>query len=179
MFLGAVAATVVLAAGLVPAVAQDLTVDVVTRATELNPRTGDVAALTDGRLPDTDPAAPAFGWPTAGFLVVEWPQPVQLAKIRLYLGEMDRYAYYGYLGGTFNSTGQRIGETVPVYTREGLWPGLATGWFDIDIAATAQIDNMGIQFTGGAVIYEIQFVGPNGTLVRPSSLGLIKQELGR
>ena len=42
--------------------AQDLTVDAVTRATELNPTTGCVAVLTDGRTPDTDENTPAFGW---------------------------------------------------------------------------------------------------------------------
>lgn len=159
--------------------AQDLTVDAVTRATVLNPSTGDVAALTDGRLPDTDPTAPAFGWPVAGFLVVEWPQPVLVEQVRVYLGEMDRYAVYGYLGGSFNDTGQRVGVQTPAYSREGLWPGVEAGWFDMPIPAPVEIDNMGIQFTGGARIYEIQFVGPHGTVIAPASLGEIKRAYAR
>jgi len=158
--------------------ATDLTVDAVTRATELNPSVGDIAVLTDGITPDQDAQAAAFSWPVAGFLVVEWPHPVVLEKIRVYLGDIDRYAYYGYLGGAFNNTGQRSGGSTPVYNREGLGPG-TEGWFDIPITATAPIDNMGIQFTGGATLYEIQFIGPEGTAVQPATLGLIKRRLTR
>ena len=78
------------AAGLDVCHAADLTVDAVTRATELNPNTGNVAVLIDGLTPDTDPQAAAFGWNVAGFLVVEWTHPVILEKIRVYLGDIDR-----------------------------------------------------------------------------------------
>jgi hypothetical protein len=158
--------------------AGDLTVDVVTRATELNPRNGELAALTDGRIPETDPDAPAFGWGAGGFLVVEWPQPVLLVKIRFCLGQMDRCAYYGYLGGSFNSTGQRIGVNPPLYSREAV-PRVTSGWFEVAIPEPGLIDNLGIQFTGATQLFEVEFVGPDGTAVRPASLGLVKRQYGR
>jgi hypothetical protein len=174
----AVAVLLVVCGATVAGAGADLTVDAVTRATENNPRVGGLDALTDGRIPETDPEAPAFGWSGGGLLAIDWPQPVLLEKIRFYLGQTDRCAYYGYLGGSFNSAGQRVGVDVPLYSREAV-PRIASGWFDITIPEPQLIDNMGIQFTGTTQLYEVQFIGPDGTAVRPTSLGLLKQGRGR
>ena len=56
---------------------------------------------------------------------------------------------------------------------------MGSGWFEVAIREPVPIDNMGIQFTGGALLYEIQFLGPDGTAVTPTSLGLVKQSHGR
>ena len=161
----------------------DLTPDAVTRATTLNPWTGDLAALTDGRTPDNDPDAPAFEWRAIGLLAVEWPKPVSLATIRVYLGEMERYAVYGYLGGHFTETGQRVDVETPVYSQEGLVPIDATGWYDIPCVRPlpcppeAQVDNIGFQVIGGATLYEIQFLGSDGTCIQTTTFGAIKRSL--
>ena len=52
----AIVSVLVLTAGATAGAAGDLTVDAVTRATELNPSVGSLTALTDGRVPETDPA---------------------------------------------------------------------------------------------------------------------------
>ncbi|MEW6753050.1 MAG: hypothetical protein AB1505_19030 [Candidatus Latescibacterota bacterium] len=171
-----------LALGLLSAAAfaaVDLTPDAVTQATSLNPVTGEVAALTDGRTPDLDPAAPAFVWGSVGLLRVEWDRPIRLATIRVYLGVMDQYAVYGYLGGRFTETGQRQGGETPVFVKQGLGPLEPSGWFEIACPADTPIDNLGLQVTGGATLYEIQFLGPGSTAVVPASLGLVKRAAGR
>jgi hypothetical protein len=172
----------VLAASLLVAslgTAQDLTLDAVTRATTLNPSTGAVAVLHDGRTPDLDPTAPAFTWESTGLFAVSWDHPVQVAALRVYLGEMQRYAVYGYLGGRFTDTGQRVDVETPVFSREGLVPIDAAGWYEIALPGDRAVDNLGIQVIGSAILYEIQLVGPAGTAVELSSLGLIKKDFAR
>jgi hypothetical protein len=154
--------------------AMDLTLDAVTRATELNPSVGDVSALTDGRTYATDQEAPTFGWDVAGLLAVMWPEPIMLERVRVYLGYMDRYAVYAFLGGSYSTTGQRIGVETPAFSREGLGHD-EEGWVDIVISGAEPIDNIGIQFSGGAALYEIQFIGPDATVIEPASLGFIKR----
>lgn len=153
----------------------DLTVDAVTRATTLNPSVGDLAVLTDGKTPDQDPNAAAFSWSSMGLLAVEWPAPVQVAAIRVYLGEMQRYAVYGYVGGRFTDTGQRVEVETPVFSKEGLVPLDAVGWYEIRLPADKVVDNLGIQLVGTTVLYEIQFLGPGGTAILDASFGIIKR----
>jgi hypothetical protein len=155
----------------------DITPDAVTRATTLNTSIGDVSVLTDRRTPDSDPDASPFQWRSLGLLVVEWPESIYLATIRIYIGDMDRYAVYGYLGGYFTETGQRVDVETPSYTREGLVPVDAVGWYDIPCSSDILIDNIGIQISGGATLYEIQLLGPDGTAIRATTFGVLKKAL--
>lgn len=157
--------------------APDLTPDAVTRATTLNPSIGDVAWLTDGRTPDSDSGALPFEWVAAGLVAVAWPEPIHLATIRVYLGDMERYAVYGYLGGSFTENGQRVDVETPAYSKEGLVPIDAGGWFDIPCRSDVLIDNIGFQVIGGAVLYEMQFLGPDGTAIEPTTFGALKRSL--
>ncbi|MFH1570079.1 MAG: hypothetical protein ABIL09_18955 [Gemmatimonadota bacterium] len=175
---GALLIAALLAAG-TPGAATDLTPDAMTRATTLNPSEGDVACLTDGRTPDTDPGATAFSWDSVGLLVVEWEAPVSLTSVRMYLGLVNQYAVYTYLGGRFDEHGQREGEAVPTYTRNGIVPFDATGWYEVTMPSDARIDNLGLQVINGAMLYEVQFIGPGGTPVTPTSLGLVKRSFSR
>jgi len=158
-----------------PAAAQtDLGVDVVTRPTTLNPMEGDVAVLIDGLTPDNDPAAAAVAWSGVGMVRVEWPRAVPLATIRVFAGLAERYAMYAYVGGSFDTNGQRVEVEEPTYIREGLAPLEENIWFEIDCDADQPIDNLGIIFTGTVVVYELQFLGPEGTAIVPGSLGALK-----
>jgi len=155
--------------------ATDLTVDAVTRATTANPMVGDVASLTDGRTPDDDPEAPAVEWSGVGLLIVAWPQPVRLATIRMYVVNVDRYGVYGYLGGSYTDTGQRLEVDTPAFLREGLVPVDVEGWYSITCDPEVSIDNLGLQVLGSALVYEVQFLGPDGTAIQSASFGTIKR----
>ena len=152
----------------------DLGVDVVTRATTLNPMEGDVAVLTDGLTPENAADAAAVRWSGVGMLRVEWPETVPLATIRVYAGLAERYSMYAYVGGSFNVQGQRLEVLDTTYTREGLAPLDENIWFEIACDPEVPIDNLGLIFVGNSVIYEIQFLGPAGTAIEPASLGLLK-----
>lgn len=152
----------------------DLGVDVVTRATTLNPVEGDVAVLTDGLTPENAPDAAVVHWSGVGMLRVEWPETVPLATIRIYAGLAERYSMYAYIGGSFDTSGQRVEVQEPIYVREGLAPLDTDIWFEIACDPGVPIDNLGLIFVGNSVIYEIQFLGPAGTAIEPASLGALK-----
>ena len=152
----------------------DLTADAVSAATSLNPVIGVITWLFDGQTPPTDPAAGAVEWGGAGLLRVTWPRPVMLARIRVYLGLMERYTVYGYQGGGFSDTGQRVDVEEPVWTTSGLAPLETDRWFDIPCKPGIAVDNIGLSMVGRTVIYEMQFLGPDGTVIAPASFALIK-----
>lgn len=148
----------------------DITPDAVTMATTRNPWTGEVAWLTDGRTPDGDPEAPAVRWEWIGLLAVSWPEPVRLAKIRVYLGELGRYRVFGYMGGSFDQDGERVGVETAVYGRQDLVPAGSTGWCDISFPQEPPVDNISFQVIGGAVVYEMQFLAADGRAVAPGAV---------
>ena len=154
---------------------KDLTPDAVTMATTSNPWTGEVAWLTDRRTPDTDPEAAAVQWNWIGLLAVSWPDTVRLGAIRVYLGELHTYRVFGYLGGGFSENGLRLGEELAVYGWEKTAPEGVAGWYEIPCESETAVDNISFQVIGGATVYEIQFLSPAGTAIRPFSLGAIKR----
>lgn len=158
----------------VAAAQTDLTVDATTRATTLNPHEGVVASLTDGVTLEDDENAASMMWGGVGLLVAEWDEPVHVAKVRIFLGLMERYGFYGYQGGGFTDTGTRIDVETPAYSREGLAPLDENIWWDLEADAQTAVDNVALSVVGTTVLYEIQFLGPDGTVIQPSSLGLLK-----
>ncbi len=154
---------------------RDITPDAVTMATTHNLWTGDVASLTDGRTPDKHPDATAFEWDWIGLLAVSWPDTVRLATIRVYIGTMDQYRVFGYLGGGFTEEGFRVGVETSVYGHEGVVPAGVTGWYEITCSPEFAIDNISFQVVGGAVIYEIEFLRPENTAIWPINFGAIKK----
>ena len=132
--------------------------------------TGDVAWLTDGRTPDENPDAPAFEWEWIGLLAVSWPDTVRLATIQVYLGEMEHYRVFGYAGGSTTEDGLRVDVETAAYGREDVVPSAITGWYDIPCDPEFPVDNISFQVIGGAVIYEIRFLGPDGASVRPGTM---------
>ena len=153
---------------------QDITPDAITMATSRNFWTGDAAWLTDGRTPDKDPQAPAFEWDWIGLLAVSWPEPVRLSGVRVYLGEMSRYRLFAYAGGGFTQEGHRVGIETAAYGREDMVPPGTTGWYEIPCNPEHPVDNISFQVIGGAVIYEMRFLAPDGTARRP---GMLKRGL--
>ena len=147
----------------------DITPDAVTMATTHNMSTGEVAYLTDGRIPDRDSLAPAFTWNWIGLLAVSWPDTVHLAKIRVYLGEMSSYRLFGYSGGGFTEEGYRVGVETAAFGLENVVPPGTTGWYEITCAPEVAIDNLSFQVIGGAVMYEMQFLAPDGFAVHPEA----------
>jgi len=145
----------------------DITPDAVTMATTRNLWTGDVGRLTDGRTPDEDPEASALTWEGVGLVAVSWPDTVRLARIHVYHHDMTRYRVFGYLGGSFNAHGDRVGVESAVYGREDRAPTADTGWLDISFPPESPIDNLSFQVIDGAAIYEMQFFGPGDEQVRP------------
>lgn len=165
-----IAGLVVVLAALETFAVRDITPDAITMATTRNLWTGDVAWLTDGRTPDEDPDAPAFEWEWIGLLAVSWPDTVRLAKIRVYLGEMEHYRVFGYAGGSTTEDGLRVDVETAAYGREDVVPSGSTGWYDIPCDPEFPVDNISFQVIGGAVIYEIRFLGPDGASVRPGTM---------
>ena len=158
-----------------PLAASDITLDAVTRATVLNPSIGDPAALTDRRTPDLDPDAAAFEWIGLGLLAVAWPEPVQVATLRVYLGTMGRYSVLGFVGGSYNQTGQRRDVVEPIYSSDGIVAAAKSGWYEIPLPTDRLIDNLGFQVVDGAVFYEVEYLTPEGTAIAASSFGAIKR----
>jgi hypothetical protein len=145
----------------------DITPDAVTMATTRNLWTGEVAWLTDGRTPDTDPGAGALKWEGVGLVAVSWSDTVRIERIRVYLGDMTRYRVFGYLGGHFNQRGDRVGVETAVYGREDMVSAEKTGWYDISFPPETPIDNLSFQVIDGAAIYEIQILGPDDESHKP------------
>ncbi len=96
-------------------------------------------------------------------MAVSWPDTVRLQTIRVYLGKMYQYRVFGYLGGGFTEEGFRVGGLTSLYGHEAIVPAGVTGWYDIPGSPEFAIDNISLQVVGGAVIYEIEFLSPDGT----------------
>ena len=156
---------------------QNITPDAVTMATTSNFWTGEVSWLTDGRIPATDPEAAAMQWDWIGLLAVSWPDTVHLATIRVYLGELNAYRIFGYLGGGFSAKGMRLGDEAAVFGLQATAPEGVAGWYEIPINAAGAVDNISFQVVGGATIYELEFLSPGGTAIHPLSLGALKRAL--
>ncbi|MCY3788128.1 MAG: hypothetical protein OXH63_05005, partial [Gemmatimonadetes bacterium] len=67
------------------AASRNITPDAVTRATIWNSHEGDPDVLGDGKVPQDANALP-FIWKTKGILVFAWEEPLQLEKLRIYVG---------------------------------------------------------------------------------------------
>ena len=65
----------------------------------------------------------------------------------------------------------------PILIREGLVPVGEDGWYSIDCDPEVPIDNLGLQVTGSAVVYEIDFLWPDGTAIQSTTLGAIKRSV--
>ena len=84
---------------------RNITPDAVTRATIWNSHEGDLDVLGDGKVPQDADALP-FTWKTKGILVFAWEEPLQLEKLRVYVGAIGNdYQVRAYLGGRLDETG--------------------------------------------------------------------------
>ena len=81
---------------------------------------------------------------------------------------------FAYAGGGFTQEGHRVGIETAAYGREDMVPPGTTGWYEIPCNPEHPVDNISFQVIGGAVIYEMRFLAPDGTARRP---GMLKRGL--
>ena len=67
------------------AASRNIAPDAMTRATIWNSHEGDPDVLGDGKVPQDADALP-FTYKTKGILVFAWKEPLQLEKLRIYVG---------------------------------------------------------------------------------------------
>ena len=163
-------AQTVLVAALVasPAAGRNISVDAITRATTYHSHEGDVAVLTDGRLPDGDEATPAFVWNTQGILVFEWSDPLPLIRVRVYAGAIGNdYVIRSFVGGRLNDEGT-LREPAGLLTANAEEYSRATnGWTDTVLPEGTVADNIELLALGPIELYDVEIlVGVDETAVR-------------
>ena len=154
---------------------RNLTPDAVTQATTWNDYEGDIGALFDGKTPDNSEAPSSFLWVSKGILWITFPEPVELAELRLYVGsEAGEYIVKAYLGGKLDlDLGGRSPEgelKARVESREYV----KHGWATLVLPPGTVIDNVELVTFGTAELYEMELLGPVETSVRASHWGVIK-----
>ena len=135
------------------AASRNITPDAVTRATIWNSHEGDPDVLGDGKVPQDADALP-FTWKTKGILVFAWEEPLQLEKLRIYVGAIGNdYQVRTYLGGRLDETGT-LREPEGVQTALIEENARAVGqWIEIYFPPDTMADNL-----------ELWTLGPYGLL---------------
>ena len=159
---------------------RNITPDAVTRATIWNSHEGDLDVLGDGKVPQDAGALP-FTWKTKGILVFAWEEPLQLEKLRVYVGAIGNdYQVRAYLGG-------RLDETGTLREPEGVQTALieenaraVNQWIEIYFPPDTMADNLELWTLGPTVFYEVEIHvrSPDGTGVEKLSWGKIKTGQG-
>ena len=165
---------------LLGAASRNIAPDAVTRATIWNSHEGDPDVLGDGMVPQDADALP-FTWNTKGILVFAWEKPLQLEKLRIYVGTIgNNYQVRAYLGG-------RLDETGTLREPEGVQTALieenaraVNQWVAIYFPPDTTADNLELWTLGPTVFYEVEIYvrSPDATTVERLSWGKIKAEQG-
>ena len=159
------------------AASRNIAPDAVTRATIWNSHEGDLDVLGDGKVPQDTGALP-FTWKTKGILVFAWEEPLQLEKLRIYVGAIGNdYQVRAYLGG-------RLDETGTLREPEGVLTALieenaraVDQWIEIHFLPDTTADNLELWALGPTVFYEVEIYvrSPDGTAIEKLSWGKIKR----
>ena len=162
------------------AASRNIAPDAVTRATIWNSHEGDPDVLGDGKVPQDADALP-FIWKTKGILVFAWKEPLQLEKLRIYVGAIGNdYQVRAYLGG-------RLDETGTLREPEGVQTALieenaraVDQWIEIDFPPDTVADNLELWTLGPTVFYEVEIYvhSSDATAIEKLSWGKIKTEQG-
>ena len=171
------AMVVLTALSLAFAARRNWTPDAVTRATTFNEYVGDLAVLFDGKQPDNDASPASFTWQGKGILVFEFPEPVELAQFRVYVGEWSgRYTLKAYLGGRTTDDGAGRDPAGELKVRLEVEEVPTNQWVTFELPPGTVIDNVEFRAIGRSEYYEIELLGPEETPVRPTSWGVIKAQ---
>ena len=162
------------------AASRNIAPDAVTRATIWNSHEGDSDVLGDGKVPQDADALP-FTWKTKGILVFAWEEPLQLEKLRIYVGAIgNNYQVRAYLGG-------RLEETGTLREPEGVQTALieenaraVDQWIEIHFPPDTMADNLELWTLGPTIFYEVEIYvySPDATAVEKLSWGKIKTVQG-
>ena len=175
------AAVVVLLLLILPAMiaaSRNIAPDAVTRATTWNTFSGDLASLQDGVVPAADQDALPFLWEGGGILVFEWDEPVELEKVRSYIGEIgNNYVVRAYLGGRMDESGV-IRDPMGVQTANLADDSRKVGqWTQVQFPAGTMADNIELLALGTILFYEIEILARDAspaTTIEASRWGPIK-----
>lgn len=162
------------------AASRNITPDAVTRATIWNSHEGDPAVLGDGKVPQDADALP-FTWKTKGILVFAWEEPLQLEKLRIYVGAIGNdYQVRTYLGGHLDETGTlREPEGVQTALIEENARAVDQ-WIEIYFSSDTMADNLELWTLGPTVLYEVEIYvhSLDATVIEKLSWGKIKTGQG-
>lgn len=158
------------------AASRNITPDAVSRATTWNSHEGDLDVLGDGKIPPNADALP-FTWTTKGILVFAWGEPLQLEKLRLYIGSIgNNYQVRAYLGGHLDETGTlREPEGMQTALREENARAVDQ-WLEIYFPPATMADNLELWTLGPTVFYEVEIYvhSPDDTAIEMLNWGKIK-----
>ena len=162
------------------AASHNIAPDAVTRATIWNSYEGHPDVLGDGKVPQDADALP-FTWKTKGILVFAWEKPLQLEKLRIYVGAIGNYYQVrAYLGG-------RLDETGTLREPEGVLTALieedaraVDQWIEIYFPPDTMADNLELWTLGPTVFYEVEIYvhSSDATAIERLSWGKIKTGQG-
>ncbi len=162
------------------AASRNITPDAVTRATIWNSHEGDLGVLGDSKVPQDADALP-FIWTTKGILVFAWEEPLQLEKLRIYVGAIgNNYQIRTYLGGCLDETGT-------LREPEGMQTALieenaraVDQWIEIYFPPATMADNLELWTMGPTVFYEVEIYvhSLDATAIERLSWGKIKTGQG-
>lgn len=158
---------------------RNLTPDAVTQATTWNEYEGSIEALFDGKTPDNSDAPPSFLWVSKGILWITFPEPVGLVELRLYVGsEAGEYILKAYLGGELDLDLAGRSPEGELKARVENRDYTKNGWVTLTLPPGTVIDNVELVTFGTAELYEMELLGPEETVVSPTSWGAIKTQQG-
>jgi len=156
---------------------REWTPDAVPRATTYNEYLGELAALSDGKHPDNEASPPSFTWEGKGILVFEFAEPVELALLRVYLGELSgRYTLKAYLGGRTTEDGGGRDPAGELKATVEMEEAPTNQWVPFEFPPGTVIDNLEFLTIGSSEYYEIELLGSEETLVQSVSWGVIKAQ---
>ena len=167
------------AAGAVWALTRNVAPDAVTKATEgYNTYTGELAYLTDGKVPQNDEAPGVFKWANKGFLIFELPYPVSISEVRINVGESSGpYTVTFFLGAKLSADGQ-------TRSPEGVEQGYIANydyathqWVSLKPDTPIIADYVQLDTIGSPDIYEMEILAEDNTSVQTTSWGWIRSRL--
>lgn len=148
----------------------NVAIDAITRATEsgYNYFIGDVSVLTDQKFPDNDSSAAKLTVVNNGMIIFDLDRVYALHSARLYVGENHGgYYIWAWLGGhRANDGGVRdpMGELVATVEN---YEFASNCWVDFPFPSNTYSDNVELNITSGADLYEFELYAENKRIYSP------------
>ena len=167
---------------LLGASSRNIAPDAVSRATIWNSHVGALVLLQDGKVPPQDVDAQPFTWETKGILVFVWEEPLELEKLRIYVGDIgNNYEVRSYLGGRLDESGtlrEPEGERTALVAADSR---VVDQWIEVLFPEGTTADNIELWTLGPTVFYEVEIYvrGADATVVERLSWGRVKIGRGK